>query len=358
MTGPETDQDGTTEVRAAHRLDVDALRRYLDGRIDGVAERFELRQFQGGQSNPTYLITTGAGRFVLRKKPPGKLLPKAHAIEREYRVMKALADTPVPVPVMRLLCEDESIVGTPFFVMDFVDARVETDPGLAGMAKAERLPLYTSAVETLAALHLVDPEAVGLGDFGRPTNYIERQFSAWGKAYRATETETIPEMDKLMEWIPRHLPEVDETAIVHGDFRMGNLMLSHDAPKVAAVLDWELATLGHPLSDLGYFCTPFHLPNGIPGVRGVLGLDLAAEALPDRDWVVDTYCRATGRAGVPEIDFYVAFNLFRLAAILQGVYARGIAGNAANADAAEVGKRAGLMAETGWSIAGRAAPLK
>lgn len=351
MTGETPTADGTTEIRAAHRIDLDALRRYLDGRLDGVAERFELRQFQGGQSNPTYLLTTAAGRFVLRKKPPGKLLPKAHAIEREYRVMKALADTPVPVPAMRLLCEDETVIGTPFFVMDFVDARVETDPGLAGMARDERRPLYHSAVTTLAALHTVDPEAVGLGDFGRPGGYVERQFNAWGKAYRATETETIEPMDRLMDWIPRNLPAEDETAIVHGDYRIGNLMLHHDRPEVAAVLDWELGTLGHPLSDLGYFCTPFHLPNGIPGVRGVGGLDLAAEALPDRDWVVGTYCRLTGRDGVPDIDFYVAFNLFRLAAILQGVYARGIAGNAANADAAEVGKRAGLMAETGWAIA-------
>lgn len=349
MTAP----DGTIEIREAHRIDLDTLRRYLDGRLDGVAERFEVRQFQGGQSNPTYLLTTGAGRFVLRKKPPGKLLPKAHAVEREYRVMKALADTPVPVPKMRLLCEDESIVGTPFFVMDFIDARVETDPGLAGMTRAERRPLYKSAVTTLAALHSVDVEGVGLSDFGRPNSYVERQFGAWGKAYRATETDPIPAMDKLMEWIPGHLPHIDETSIVHGDFRMGNLMLDHASPKVAAVLDWELGTLGHPLSDLGYFCTPFHLPNGIPGVRGVLGLDLAAQDLPDRDWVVATYCKLTGRDGVPDIDFYVAFNLFRLAAILQGVYARAMGGNAANSDAAEVGKRAGLMAETGWAIASR-----
>jgi aminoglycoside phosphotransferase (APT) family kinase protein len=348
-----TEADGTIEIRDAHRIDLDSLRRYLDGHLDGVAERFDVRQFQGGQSNPTYLITTGAGRFVLRKKPPGKLLPKAHAIEREYRVMKALADTDVPVPRMRLLCEDESIVGTPFFVMDFIDARVETDPGLAGMIRTERRPLYRSAVATLATLHTVEVHAVGLSDFGRPNSYVERQFKAWGTSYRATETDPIPAMDKLMAWIPEHLPHADETAIVHGDFRMGNLMLDHHAPKVASVLDWELGTLGHPLSDLGYFCTPFHLPNGIPGVRGVLGLDLAAQDLPDRDWVVETYCKLTGRDGVPDIDFYVAFNLFRLAAILQGVYARGMAGNAANSDAAEVGKRAGLMAETGWAIASK-----
>ncbi|MCR9177272.1 MAG: phosphotransferase family protein [Alphaproteobacteria bacterium] len=351
MTSSLADTDGTIEIRGPHRIDLETLRRYLDGRVDGVADRFDVRQFQGGQSNPTYLITTGTGRFVLRKKPPGKLLPKAHAVEREYRVMKALADTDVPVPQMRLLCEDESVVGTPFFVMDFVDARVETDPGLAGMGRAERRPLYHSAVATLAALHSVDVEAVGLSDFGRPTSYVERQFNAWGKSYRTTETDPIPAMDRLMAWIPDHLPQADETAIVHGDFRMGNLMLDHDVPKVAAVLDWELGTLGHPLSDLGYFCTPFHLPNGIPGVRGVLGLDLTAQDLPDRDWVVETYCALTGRDGVPDIDFYVAFNLFRLAAILQGVYARGMAGNAANSDAAEVGKRAGLMAETGWAIA-------
>jgi len=349
--------DGTTEIRPAHRIDQAALRRYLDGRLVGVAERFDLRQFAGGQSNPTYLLTTGAGRYVLRKKPPGTLLPKAHAVEREYRVMAALADTAVPVPAMRLLCEDADIIGTAFYVMDYVEARVETDPALPSLSGDERKPLYRSVIGTLAALHTVDPAAVGLGDYGRPSGYVERQFKAWSKAYRATETETVAEMDALIDWIPRNLPMADETAIVHGDFRMGNLMLAPDAPRVAAVLDWELSTLGHPLSDLGYFCTPFHLPNGIKGVRGLRGLDWAARELPDRDWVVEIYCGLTGRDGVPEMDFYVAFNLFRLAAILQGVYARALAGNAANDDAAEVGGRAGLMARTGWAIAnGEAAP--
>jgi len=339
------------EILPGHRFDVDALREYLDGRIDGVGESFQVRQFQGGQSNPTFLIDAGKHRYVLRKKPPGKLLPKAHQIEREYKVMAALRDTDVPVPNMRLLCEDDEIIGTAFYVMDFIEGRVLTQPELAEVTKPERAAIYESLADTLARLHSVDWRAVGLEDFGRPEGYVARQVHRWSKQYEASKTDEIPAMDNLMAWLADNMPEQDETAIAHGDYRHGNVILHPERPEVVAVLDWELATLGHPLADLAYFCMPYHLPAGKPGVRGLGGFDLKELGIPTEDEVLAIYRARVGRDDIPHWRFFVAFSMFRIAAILQGVYARALQGNASSADALQVGKGAAVLAEAGWDLA-------
>jgi len=345
------------DVRPEHRFDDSALdahlREVLPKQFSGG---FRIRQFQGGQSNPTFLLQTGSGRYVLRKKPPGDLLPSAHLVEREYRVMAALADTPVPVPRMLHLCEDPEVIGTTFYVMAYVEGRNYAQPSLEELTPAERRAVYDDLADTLAALHRVDYEAVGLGDFGKRGGYIERQIRRWCKQYEASRTgdEDDPNMEALMAWLPENIPAADETAIVHGDYRLGNTLLDPEQPRIAAVLDWELSTLGHPLSDLAYLCTAYHLPPGIEGVRGLEGLDLEALGIPDEDSFVARYCRAAGReGGIPDWPFYIAFSLFRSAAILQGVYKRAVDGIASSSDALEVGKRASLMAEAAWREARR-----
>lgn len=349
----EADDTAVGDVLPAHRFDEAALAAYLRDRLEGAADGLTVRQFQGGQSNPTFLLTVGGGhRYVLRKKPPGTLLPKAHQVEREYRIMDALRDTPVPVPRMRLLCEDPAIIGTAFYVMDYVDGRIIADPAAPGLTPEERRQSREAMIDTLAALHAVDWRALGLENFGRPANYVARQVDRWSRQYAASRTGTeSPAMDRLMAWLPRHIPPHDETAIAHGDFRPGNLMLHPQRPEVVAVLDWELSTLGHPLADLAYFCLPYHLPAGIYGVRGLQGLDLEALGIPSEEDILATYCARTGRPSIPHWSFFLAFSLFRLAAILQGVAARAAQGNASSADAAEVGGRAGLLADVGRAIA-------
>ncbi len=342
------------DVLPAHRFDEAKLREYLRDQLEGVAQRFEVKQFQGGQSNPTFLLETGTRRYVLRKKPPGKLLPSAHQIEREYKVIRALGDTDVPVPTARLLCEDDSIIGTPFYVMDYVEGRILSHPALSEVPKEERAPIYEAVADTLARLHKVDWAAVGLADFGRPEGYVQRQIKRWSQQYEASKTGDLPAMEKLMEWLPKHVPAGDETTIAHGDYRFGNVLLHPTEPKVLAVLDWELATLGHPLGDLAYCCLAYHLPANTPGLRGLIGIDLKAEGIPSEEWFLKAYAERTGRDGIPDWNFFVAFSLFRLAAILQGVYHRALQGNASNADALQVGERAGLLAQAGWEIAQRA----
>ena len=260
---------GTAPVREGHRFDVDRLAAYLVGRLPGFAGPLEVRQFLGGQSNPTYHLCAASGEYVLRRKPPGKLLPSAHAVEREFRVIAALRGTDVPVPEALLLCEDPEVVGTAFYVMRYVPGRVLPELTLPGLASAERRALWNDAVEVLARLHQVDWRAVGLADFGRPGNYYARQLHRWVGQYRASETETIPAMERLIEWLPAHVPGDDTTTLVHGDFRIGNTIVHETAPRILAVLDWELSTLGHPLGDLGYLCTGFRMPPGIDGFRGV-----------------------------------------------------------------------------------------
>jgi len=340
------------DVLPAHKFDEAGLLNWLREAIPGFGTTLNVKQFQGGQSNPTFLLTADSGQYVLRKKPPGKTLPSAHMVEREYKVMRALKEhTRVPVPNVRALCEEDDVIGTAFYVMDFMDGRIITHSALRDLSRDDRLPAYHSAIDTLAALHSVDVNAVGLGDYGRPEGYVARQVARWSKQYLASKTDDLPAMDKLMAWLPEHLPGKDETAIAHGDYRFGNLMLAPDRPEVIAILDWELSTLGHPLADLAYFCLPFYLPADMEGMRGLQGENLEALGLPDEKTIIRRYCEKTGREGIEDWHVFLAFSLFRLAAILQGVYKRALDGNAANANALEVGKRASLLADTGWKIA-------
>lgn len=340
------------EVLDAHKFNEANLLAWLQQAMPGFGNRLDVKQFQGGQSNPTFLLDTDSGRYVLRKKPPGKTLPSAHMVEREYKVIRALADnTSVPVPKARVLCEDSEVIGTPFYVMDFMEGRIVSHSALRELEKAERLPAHHSAIDTLAALHSVDVNAVGLGDFGRPEGYVARQVARWTKQYLASKTDDLPEMDKLIEWLPENLPSTDECAIAHGDYRFGNLMLAPENPQVIAILDWELSTLGHPLADLAYYCLPYHLPSDMEGMRGLLGEDLGALGIPTEQETISRYCDQSGRDGIDDWHVYLAFSLFRLAAILQGVYKRALDGNAANANALDVGKRASLLAQVGWKIA-------
>lgn len=344
-------------VREAHRFDTGALERYLadHGLLQGP---MRLRQFQGGQSNPTFFIETGAGErkreYVLRKQPPGEILPSAHRVDREYKVMSALADVPnVPVPTMHVYCDDDSVIGTPFYVMDYVDGRVFSDPGMPELSAPDRTGIYHALIDTLAGLHAVDVGAVGLETFGRPSGYVERQIKRWRSQYEASTQQTDPAMDSLGAWLADHIPPDTRPAIAHGDFRIGNLLLTPDLSGVAAVLDWELATIGHPLADLAYACMPYYLPHGVNGVKGIDGLDLAAHGIPSEASQLERYRQARGIDAIDDWPIFVAFSLYRTAAILQGVYARALQGNASNANALDVGKRAGLIAERGWAVAQR-----
>lgn len=345
------------DVLPAHEFDQSRLLAWLQDTLPEVGDRLAVKQFQGGQSNPTFLLETDGGRYVLRKKPPGKTLPSAHMVEREYKVMRALSEyTEVPVPNVRVLCEDSEVIGTPFYVMDFLEGRIVSHSALRALDRQERLPAHHSAIDTLAALHSVDVNAIGLADYGRPEGYVARQVARWSKQYLASKTDELPEMDRLMAWLPENLPSTDECAIAHGDYRFGNLMLAPDSPEVIAILDWELSTLGHPLADLAYYCLPYHLPSDLEGMRGLKGEDLEALGIPTEQETLDRYCARTGRDGIDDWHVYLAFSLFRLAAILQGVYKRALDGNAANANALQVGKRASLLAQVGWKIASEGRP--
>lgn len=340
------------DVLPAHRFDEAKLLTWLQQAMPGFGDHLKIKQFQGGQSNPTFLLTTQTARYVLRKKPPGKTLPSAHMVEREYKIISTLyKNTTVPVPKTHLLCEDSDIIGTPFYIMDYLEGRILSHSALPSLERAERIPVHYAAIDTLAKLHSVDVIAVGLDDFGKAEGYIARQVSRWSKQYLAAKTNDMPAMDKLMAWLPENLPSVDESSIAHGDFRFGNLMLAPDRPEVIAILDWELSTIGHPLADLAYYCLPYHLPSSIPGLRGVLGEDLEALGIPSEQETITRYCAQTGRESIADWHVYLAFSFFRLASIVQGVYKRALDGNAANANALEVGKRANLLAETGWKIA-------
>ncbi|MFM2043518.1 MAG: putative aminoglycoside phosphotransferase [Pseudomonadota bacterium] len=344
------------DVLPRHRFDEGRLGAYLEDHLPGFRGPATIRQFQGGQSNPTFLVEGADGaRFVLRKKPPGTLLPSAHLIEREYQAMAALAGTAVPVPPVRLLCEDAGAIGTAFYVMDWIDGRVFSDVALTGMEPATRAAIYDSMNATLAALHSVDVKAVGLEGFGKPERYVARQVERWAKQYLAAKTDEIPAMDRLMAWLPDHIPPGDETTIAHGDYRLGNLMLHKAEPRVVAVLDWELATLGHPLGDLAYNCMAWHLPAGVKEFPGLMGLDLGALGIPTEEEYLAAYCRRTGRSGIPDWNFFLAFSFFRIAGICQGVYARALGGNAADRKAMAYGAVAKASAEIGWGLAQRRA---
>ncbi len=332
-----------------HPFDTAALAAYLRAEVADFAGDLVVEQFQGGQSNPTYRVTAGDRRYVVRRKPPGPLLPSAHAVEREFRVMSALAGTDVPVAKTYALCEDAAVIGTAFYVMEYVEGRILWDPALPGMTSPQRAAHYDELNRVIAALHRIDCAAVGLADYGRPGNYIERQVARWSKQYQAAAAPRIPAMDRLIEWLPRHVPPGDETRLVHGDYRIDNVIFHPTEPRVLAVLDWELSTLGHPLSDFAYQVMAWRLAP--EEFRGLKGCDFAALGIPTEEEYVAAYCRRTGRAAIAHWDVYLIFNMFRIAAILHGVLARALQGNAASANAIETGGRARQVADVAWRMA-------
>ena len=342
------------EVTARHRFDEARLQAHLATRLPGFAGPLEVRQFQGGQSNPTYLLATPTQRYVMRSKPGpvAKLLPSAHAIEREFRVMSALASAGIPVPRMLLLEEDEAVIGRAFFVMAHVEGRIFWDPALPGLTPQARAEIYDEMNRVLAALHAVDPATIGLADYGKAGNYFARQIGRWSKQYQASETTPIEAMNRLIDWLPQHVPAGEETAIVHGDYRLDNLIFHPTEPRIVAVLDWELSTLGHPLADFSYHCMAWHIPPG--AFRGIGGLDLAALGIPSEADYIARYCERSGRAAIGHWNFYLAYNLFRIAAILQGVYKRATEGLASSDNALQTGRNVQALADLGWRYAQRA----
>ncbi len=337
-----------TPVRSAHQFDEAALTAYLAEHVVDFTPPLTVRQFEGGQSNPTFLLETASRRYVLRKQPPGELLPSAHQVDREHRVMKALQDTGVPVPRMFCLCEDTAIIGTKFYVMEMVEGRLFTEALLPSLTPDERRSIYLDLARILAALHSVDVAAVGLSDFGRPGNYYERQIGRWSKQYIASKTEQIDAMDKLMAWLPENIPEQKKTVVVHGDYRLGNTLIHPKEPRVTAVLDWELSTLGDGLADLGYLCQDYHADAYFSA--GLSSANLEELGIPTEEEFVAEYCR---HAGLDKIDnwlFYVIYNMFRSAAIIQGVYKRGLDGNASSDTAIEYREIARIRSERAWAL--------
>jgi len=352
---------GTRAVSAAHAIDIEALSAWLSTHLEGFKGPLSIEMFKGGQSNPTYKLITPEQSYVMRAKPGpvAKLLPSAHAIEREFAVMRGLYGTEVPVARMYCLCEDESVIGRAFYVMEFVQGRVMWDQALPGMDKAQRGPIYDEMNRVIAALHTVDVKAQGLEHYGKPGNYFERQIGRWSKQYLASVTQPIHEMDRLIDWLPAHMPasaRTDLTSIVHGDFRLDNLMFHPTEPRVLAVLDWELSTLGHPLADFSYHCMAWHIPPG--SFRGIGGLDVQSLGIPSEDEYIRRYCARTGLTTPDALkadwNFYLAYNLFRIAAILQGIAKRVEDGTASSAQAVSSGAGARPLAQLAWSFAQKA----
>ncbi|MCK6425510.1 MAG: phosphotransferase [Burkholderiaceae bacterium] len=347
---------GTKPVSPQHAFDQDRLIQWLRPRMDGLDGEVRIAQFKGGQSNPTFLLRAGQGdgerRFVLRRKPPGQLLPSAHAVDREFRVISALAGTAVPVATPRVLCQDPEVIGSDFYVMDHVEGRIFWDAALPGMAPAERAAIYDETNRVMAELHRLDPAAIGLADYGRPGHYMARQIERWTRQYRAAETEPIAAADALIHWLPQHIPPEGESRIVHGDYRLDNVIFHPHEPRILAVLDWELSTLGDPLVDFAYHCLAWHM-KPLTG-SGLIGADLAALGIPDEAGYRQRYLERCGRREpVAEQDWivYLVFNLFRLVGILQGIAKRAEQGNASNARAVETGRRARPLAEQAWALA-------
>lgn len=353
---------GTRPATGAHAIDAEALSAWLSQHVAGFSGPLEVDMFKGGQSNPTYRLSTPTQRYVMRAKPgpAAKLLPSAHAIEREFAVMHGLAGTGVPVPTMYALCEDESVLGRAFYIMEHVEGRVLWDQSLPGMQPGERAAIYDEMNRVQAALHGVNSAAQGLANYGKPGAYIERQIARWSKQYQASVTQAIPEMDALIAWLPAHLPQSarDEqlVSVVHGDYRLDNLIFHPTEPRILAILDWELSTLGHPLADFSYHCMSWHLRPGV--FRGIGGLDLASLGIPAEDAYIQRYCERTGFAQAADLktdwNFYLAYNLFRMAAILQGIAKRVEAGTASSDQARAAGQAARPTAELAWSFAQRA----
>jgi aminoglycoside phosphotransferase (APT) family kinase protein len=357
MSGPTTSDvqsqfTGTQPVAPQNRFDELRLASWLQSHVPGFQGPMTVEQFKGGQSNPTFMLTAGGQRYVLRRKPLGDLLPSAHAVDREFRVISALAGTDVPVAKAHALCEDASVIGSMFYVMDHVEGRILWNPTLPGLSPAERGAHYDEMNRVMAALHRVDPAAIGLADYGRPGAYLERQVARWTRQYQAAETEPIEAADRLMTWLPRHMPAEGQSRIVHGDYRLDNVIFHPTEPRIVAVLDWELSTLGDPLVDFAYHCMTWHMPVGRS--RGLGDANLAELGIPAEADYRALYMRRTGRSTpVPEADwnYYLVFNMFRLVGILQGIAKRAEQGNASNASAVETGKRARPLAEQAWALA-------
>jgi aminoglycoside phosphotransferase (APT) family kinase protein len=347
MTNPAAE---LRQTPAQHSFDTARLAAWMQDHIAGFSGPIDVRQFAGGQSNPTFLVQSAAARYVLRRKPPGKLLPSAHAVDREFRVLAALKDSGVPVAHVHALCEDSEVIGSAFYVMDYVEGRIFWDALLPEVAAQDRRDIYREMVRVLAALHSVDYAAVGLSDYGKRGRYVERQVARWTQQYRASETEKIDAVECLIEWLPKHIPADEQTSIVHGDFRLDNTIFHPTEPRLLAVLDWELSTLGHPLVDLAYYCMRYHLP--VAEFRGLGGVDAKTYMIPTEAECVAEYCSLRGIAPVPPKDwaYYSAFCMFRLAGILQGVLARALQGNASSATALQAGRRARPLAELGWKL--------
>ncbi|RSU50326.1 phosphotransferase family protein [Sphingomonas sp. S-NIH.Pt15_0812] len=350
MTGAS--KEATVAVAEKDRLDLDRLADWMRGAVPGFAGPIAYAKFAGGQSNPTYRLDTPDRAYVLRRKPFGPILPSAHAVEREYRVIAGLHPTGFPVPRPYGLCEDAGVIGAPFYVMEMVEGRTIWDGAMPDATPDQRRAHYDAMIDTLAALHQVDYVAAGLSDYGKPGNYFERQVARWTKQYRASETEVMPAVDRLIAWLPRTLPEQTRTAIVHGDYRIDNMIFASNEARVVAVLDWELSTLGDPLADFSYLLMNWVTePEGRSGVKGLTGPETG---IPTIEQVVERYCAATGRDGVPRLDWYFAYNLFRLTGIVQGIKKRIIDGNASSARAAETAARVHGLADAAWAFAERA----
>ena len=344
---------GTKEVADSHRFDERALERWLAAHVEGFAGPMEVRQFKGGQSNPTYQVVTPGQKYVLRRKPPGKLLPSAHAVDREFKVISALYPTGYPVARPFGLCTDDSVIGTWFYIMDMVEGRIIWDGSMPGSNPQERSAVYAAKIATLARLHNTDVAQVGLSDFGKPGNYFGRQIDRWTKQYLASETTPIPAMNKLIDWLPKTLPNDDQTSIVHGDYRLDNMIVHPTEPRVIAVLDWELCTLGNPLADFSYLLMNWVMPSE-SGRSGISGMDLKAIGIPTIEEAVTQYCSATGRSGLPDLQWYFAYNSFRLAAICQGIVGRVRDGTANSPQAVTMEQRVPLLAAAAYGFAQKA----
>ncbi|RZI42252.1 phosphotransferase family protein [Herbaspirillum sp. HC18] len=343
---------GTRPVSDRQKFDLPAMQAYMREHVEGFSGELSVEQFKGGQSNPTFKLTAGGKSYVLRTKPgpAAKLLASAHAIDREFRVMDALNKAGFPAAKQYSLCLDESIIGRAFYIMEFVDGRVLWDQSMPGMTPAERAAHYDEMNRVIAQLHTIDYAAIGLADYGKPGNYFMRQIDRWTKQYKASETEKIEAMDNLIEWLPNNIPPGDDTSIVHGDYRLDNMIFHPTEPRVLAVLDWELSTLGHPLADFSYHCMSWHIAPG--QFRGIAGLDLKALGIPSEEEYIAKYCERTGKTiRMEDFRFYLAYNMFRMAGILQGIMKRYVDGTASSEQALKAGQAARPMAEMGWKYA-------
>jgi len=340
---------GTKEIDQKLDFDHNSLNDYLKNAIGSNIQIKEIKQFKGGQSNPTYFIETNEHDYVVRRKPPGKLLPSAHAVDREYKVITALNKTDVPVPKTFSYCEDDNIIGTPFFLMEHVKGNIFWELLLPEYKPEERRKIYLSMNETIAKLHSVDFKAIGLEDYGKYENYMARQIHRWSKQYKDSETQHIPEIENLIDWLPKNIPEDEETSIVHGDFRLDNMVFDENSLEVKAILDWELSTLGSPIADFTYHMMAWRLPVGAKGL-GILGANLNELNIPSEEEYAELYYKKTGRSKIENWDFFMAYNIFRLAGIAQGIAGRVRDGTAASSQAKNYGDFVPILGKLGWEI--------